>query len=193
MKDKLKLKGKDIEILSAWDAGASINALRQQYGVVPSSMRSFLKKRGRDTGRKIDTQIKALSVEDAAYIAGIMDGEGSIVSRWVMSRGRPTVQSRVIVGTTSRALASYLLETVGAGWIRERLRPSKPTWKPIYWWETSSWGGALLLKQLLPYLKVKRELASLYIELVELKAKSVPGRRYKEARQGEREVSASKL
>ena len=102
-----------------------------------------------------------------------------------MSRGRPTVQSRVVVGTTSRELASYLMETTGTGRLRAQLRSSKPTWRPIYWWDVSSRGGASLLKQLLPYLKVKRELALLYIELAQLKAKSTPGRRYEEPRQRE--------
>lgn len=55
----------------------------------------------------------------------------------------------------------------------------------MFRWELGSLQAAELLKQILPYLQIKREQAELFIELTELKLKSKPSHRFAEERQFE--------
>jgi len=183
MKDKLL--GKEQEILADRDNGMVTAALCEKYGVIPSSMRKFLNRHGRDTSRQIQSHVRQLDIKDAAYIAGILDGEGCITTRWLKSRGIPYVQSFITIGTSSQRLAEYLSSVTGVGSKGQYKRKGKDGWRPLHVWTLSSWQGADLLKQVLPYLQIKREQAELFIELTALKRQSKPGKRFAEDRQRE--------
>ena len=181
MKDKLK--DKEEEVLSLWDSGLNVKEIATRYDVMPGSLRTFLNKHQRDTSRKIVMTIPTLEVKDAAYIAGIIDGEGCICIRSVTSRGCSYFQSRLIIGTSSSSLAEYLTRVTGTGFRRTHSHAQKANWKPMFRWELGSLQATELLKQVLPYLQIKRVQAELFIELTELKLKSKPGYRFAEERQ----------
>jgi len=92
-----------------------------------------------------------LSPTDAAYIAGIVDGEGSIV----LCRRRSTVTLMVLVTNTDFALLRWLQTMIGVGFVWEA-KPRKG-WarKPIGYYRCQGDGAFSLLMQLSPYLRIK--------------------------------------
>jgi hypothetical protein len=93
---------------------------------------------------------RSLRELDAAYIAGLIDGEGTItLSRKHRNEYR---QLAVSISNTERVLLEYVLQTVGAGKItRKRIRQSHHT--PSYTYAIYNRQALRLLEQLQPYLK----------------------------------------
>ena len=87
---------------------------------------------------------------DAAYIAGLIDGEGTItLSRKHRNEYR---QLAVSISNTERVLLEYVLQTVGAGKItRKRVSHSHHT--PSYTYAIYNRQALRLLEQLQPHLK----------------------------------------
>lgn len=123
---------------------------------------------------------------DIAYIAGIIDGEGcitvSICSPYLKHKEVSQVYAPIIrVAMTDKNIIYWLQNITGEGniyFIKSRNYRHKDIWD----WRLSTGNGARLLKQIKPYLKVKRLQAELFIELAEIRSQS--GRtRYKPERQ----------
>ena len=90
---------------------------------------------------------------DAAYIAGILDGEGSIM---IPSRSSGGASLRVSISNTDYGLMEWIRATALGGKIYAKSRTGSLGTKPIY---MVVWGGqrALdFLKQVVPYMRVKR-------------------------------------
>lgn len=105
-----------------------------------------------------------------AYIAGIIDGEGSItISRKIDKTMRAGVAYRpyVPVTNTDRRLLDWLFETTGLGNVRPNAIPKNPNHKPSWRWELWSQQAHQLLLNILPYLILKKEQAILLIEFME--------------------------
>lgn len=95
-------------------------------------------------------QVKKLIPEDAAYIAGLIDGEGTIsLSRKHRFENRQLVVS---ISNTERNLLNYVQETVGAGRITNK-RTSRANHTPSFTYSISNRQALDLLKQISPYLK----------------------------------------
>ena len=99
---------------------------------------------------------------DAAYIAGIIDGEGTVtLSRKHKSENR---QLSITISNTEICLLDYILKAIGAGKITNK-RISKPHHTPSYTYAIYNRQALDLLKQIEPYLKTyKLKRASLIIE-----------------------------
>jgi hypothetical protein len=107
---------------------------------------------------------------DFSYLAGIIDGEGTItVSRQPRSTcRRPYFCPRVLVSNTSEALMTWIAERFPVGRVRVgRYSPSKGGKKAVYRWDVENRALRPLLKRLLPYLVVKRRNAELLLEWVQ--------------------------
>jgi hypothetical protein len=93
---------------------------------------------------------KSIRELDAAYIAGLIDGEGTItLSRKHRNEYR---QLAVSISNTERVLLEYVLQTVGAGKItRKRISQSHHT--PSYTYAIYNRQALHFLEQLQPYLK----------------------------------------
>lgn len=93
---------------------------------------------------------RSISELDAAYIAGLIDGEGTItLSRKHRNEYR---QLSVSISNTERVLLEYVLQTVGAGKItRKRISQSHHT--PSYTYAIYNRQALHFLEQLQPYLK----------------------------------------
>jgi len=95
-------------------------------------------------------QVKNLIPEEAAYIAGLIDGEGTIsLSRKHKFDNRQLVVS---ISNTERNLLNYVQETVGAGRITNK-RTSRVNHTPSFTYSISNRQALDLLKQITPYLK----------------------------------------
>jgi hypothetical protein len=105
-----------------------------------------------------DPQITEL---DAAYLAGFVDGEGCIsVATRLGKYLTPTVQ----VSNTNQAILEYFLSKFG-GTIDVR-RDTRPTRKQCNTWRVAGNEARIILRKLLPYLRVKAPQALLALEYV---------------------------
>ena len=95
-------------------------------------------------------EVKLLDQVDAAYIAGLIDGERTVtLSRRHRSENRQLVVS---ISNTDRPLLEYVLGTVGAGKITGK-RTYQSHHTPSYTYTISNRQALALLKQMLRYLK----------------------------------------
>lgn len=114
--------------------------------------------------------MKTLSVGEAAYIAGFIDGEGTI-SIWrekrPANRSGYRFKAAVHVFNTDKSVLEWIKSTVGSGWIVVKNVP-KPKHKQVWALVFSASTVKELLPQLQPYLKVKHLQASLVIQFLSL-------------------------
>jgi hypothetical protein len=107
-------------------------------------------------------QSNALSIADAAYIAGFIDGEGSI-----MLVGRTgadtTLNLRVSVANTDRPILEWLVEVIGVGWVY-RQRDEDEKHRASWAYRCHAEGAETLLRQIRPYLRIKAAQADMAIE-----------------------------
>jgi hypothetical protein len=99
-----------------------------------------------------------------AYIAGFIDGEGCITvvkNKKILSRHGFSFQVRIIITNSNLEVLETIKNYIGIGSLRENLKwcGYKKNWKPIHRLEISSLKGKDLLREILPYLIVKREIA----------------------------------
>lgn len=92
-----------------------------------------------------------------AYIAGILDGEGTItLSRSTHGkRKNDTYQIIVRVGSIDISLITFLQRTTKTGSIR--YSKSTITGKPFYEWNALCLKGVYILQKVLPYMIIKRK------------------------------------
>ncbi len=103
-----------------------------------------------------------LSIPDAAYIAGLIDGEGTIaLTRRHKNENR---QLEISVSNTDMKLLKYLLDTIGTGRITQKKAYSdKHT--PSATYTTSNRQALSLLEQISPFLQTyKQQRAELVLQ-----------------------------
>lgn len=100
--------------------------------------------------------VNEMTVAQAAYLAGLVDGEGSIVAAKRNSEGRTTW--RLQVANTQTNLLEWCIEVTGVGTIvtSNRFNPKHQTG---HWWQCYSWNAYDVLRQIAPYMIIKRDLA----------------------------------
>lgn len=114
-----------------------------------------------------------LSETGKAYLAGLFDGEGCIsVKRRKVSKHRKTAgfQLYISLGMTYRWAPMYL-QFVFGGRVRKRLVPNR---LPFYEWSTWAFQAEEALKELYPYLFVKRQEAKLGLILRSIRCTKRP-------------------
>lgn len=94
--------------------------------------------------------VSRLASVDAAYIAGIVDGEGTItLSATHREENRRLV---IAISNTERALLQFIKRTVGAGHITNK-RTYSPRHAPSYTYQIGARQALALLGQIAPYLR----------------------------------------
>ena len=120
----------------------------------------------RDAARGPDP-IETLSGEECAYLAGLIDGEGSIFVAAVGPQRSRTVYPIVCVAMTHRGVIDWLCVRLSSGTVQlhnsTNLR-RHPTYKPQYRFQVFGKRAQLLCRKMLPYLRVKSEHARLVCE-----------------------------
>ncbi len=117
---------------------------------------------------------------DKAYAAGLIDGEGCIsISRVNYKRtsrktGGSSIAGTLHIAMTDRAAVDYVRQAFGnvgrEATTDKSERYARLGWKPTYHWVLSTQQAAAVLKEVLPYLRVKRRQAELLIKLADMRA-----------------------
>lgn len=112
-----------------------------------------------------------MSATDCAYAAGIIDGEGSITGRIIEPRA-PKLTTRFVARLTVAMTNLDLLVWLAGEWggkprIRTRIELEVTHRRPVYVWEVTAHNMAAVLRDTLPYLRVKHEQAVLALALHE--------------------------
>lgn len=95
-------------------------------------------------------EVRSLAQTDAAYIGGLVDGEGTVT---LFRRHRSENRQLVIsISNTERPLLEYVLDSVGAGKITGK-RTYQSHHTPSYTYTISNRQALALLNQIFPYLK----------------------------------------
>ena len=105
--------------------------------------------------------------EILAYIAGIVDGEGYIGIKKDMIKGRgvsPVYYERLSIAQNKKELVDLFIETFKCGKIYFHGH-SKLSKKGYWSWEISNKICVNVLKQIYPYLRIKKPEAKLVIKL----------------------------
>jgi hypothetical protein len=106
--------------------------------------------------------VSRLQPTDAAYIAGLIDGEGSIT----LTQEHPNENRRLVISVSNNELPllTYLRKRIGAGCIT-RKRTYSRAHSPSYAYKITNCQALDLLKQLVPFLRsYKSERAALILE-----------------------------
>jgi len=106
-------------------------------------------------------------ITDLAYLAGLLDGEGCITIRRRFG-GCNSYSGRFLISMTALDLLSSLRDQFGIGTITKASRKLDGH-KQMYRWSVFSQQAASLLKEVLPYLHLKRKHAELVISLADAK------------------------
>jgi hypothetical protein len=110
--------------------------------------------------------VKKISNVTAAYIAGLVDGEGYVCFNYgYLAKRRPgieLVETYIRVTNSYKPVLVYLQSTLG-GSIHPN-KPKNPKHKMIWAWKLSSRPTFTLLSRMAPYLQIKRELANLILK-----------------------------
>jgi hypothetical protein len=112
-------------------------------------------------------QISELSSTQAAYFAGIIDGEGCVSIRKAECNRfekSPRYSARITVGNTSRDLIEQLFLTFG-GAVTYRFGTTKK--RPCWLWSLQSRKAREVIRAVRPYLVVKQHQADLLAEFVD--------------------------
>jgi hypothetical protein len=123
----------------------------------PPRRQRFCSKECTSAGRyRRGARARVLTVAEAAYLAGILDGEGSII----LYLRRDVVALRVVVANTNRALLDWIVRTVGVGDVYAQ-REATETHAAAWSWRCNAEAAETLLGQLRPYLRIKAPHADL--------------------------------
>ena len=105
--------------------------------------------------------MRRLEQVDASYLAAFIDGEGSFI------RAKGTRRWKITVSQTQRDVLDWARMTVGAGTITSERNTGKwliktvgSKYEDIHRWHVHGWEAAALVRQLLPYIRVRREAAA---------------------------------
>ncbi len=138
-----------------------------------------------DNVYKVDTlsillvKYMTLSKEEWAYLAGIVDGEGSISFRRRKGKNCIILEPKVSITTTSLELVNWIKNKLPNIRCRIEKDHRNPRWKPrheLYYQKHS--GVYSFLKGIYPYLIIKKKHAELMLEFIEIRKNAKWGNRW---------------
>lgn len=113
-----------------------------------------------------------LSIAQAAYTAGLVDGEGHISIGRSLSRNKRRWEYSAHVGitNTNMLILTWCHRTTRLGSITPKEKREQG-WKAAFQWKLRSWEIPNFLLEILPYLVAKRQQAELMLEFLQLSNK----------------------
>ncbi len=118
-------------------------------------------------GRVKQPDTREMSTTESAYLAGLIDGEGSIVAA-IIKNGRTTW--RLQVASTTPIILDWCMNVTKVGTIVRRIS-TNPKHADSLWWQCYSWNAAEVLRQCEKYMTLKRDKALIVIaELADIRA-----------------------
>ena len=155
--DSWKIKAKEIRSCVACGKAFEVGGRgRPPKDVVRCSVKCKNSSRFRRTVK----QIKELSERDAAYLAGIVDGEGSVM---LFQRSKDSISSRVCVVNTNKDICYWILKKTGVGYVGARYDGDEKR-KKVWTWLTGGHNASKVLVQINPYMIIKRKQANMAID-----------------------------
>lgn len=121
--------------------------------------------------KRVKCAVRKMKKANIAYLAGIIDGEGCITIYNRILRGKRNIVPIVQVTNCNTNLLEWIKNKTEVGKIYKVVRTKQPSnWKDLYYWDIRNGKNIeFLLKQLLPYLIIKKEHAIKMIEFLELR------------------------
>ncbi len=111
--------------------------------------------------------ISPMTETEKAYLAGIIDGEGSLaIRRSVNPRAAHgyTFAPILSINNTDRALIYWCQAVLGLGYVVCK-HPAKLHHKPVYVFQAACRHAAQIVEAVLPYLRIKRRQAEILLEM----------------------------
>ena len=96
---------------------------------------------------------------DSAYLAGILDGEGSII----MYKRRDVVAVMLTVSNTAKKLLDWIADKTGVGAVCAQYQETEKR-KATWFWRCNADAAESVLRQIRPYLVLKSAQADLALE-----------------------------
>ena len=114
---------------------------------------------------------------ERAYVAGIIDGEGCVEFKWADRirrdrKGHPTYRTLIVrmeVPQVDKRLIDWLMEITQEGSRDIKRYPTHPNWQDQHRWRCGHQGVYRVLKQVYPYLIIKKQKAKLVIDYYDKK------------------------
>lgn len=118
---------------------------------------------------------------EAAWLAGFIDGEGSIMVICSRRKGpkcpHPFYDGVVAACNTDKRLISRCIEIAGGFSVTLKKNAENPKWKNAYHWRVKGSNVVTVLNRIMPFLVSKRRQAELVLRLkATMKVGSKPGR-----------------
>ena len=116
---------------------------------------------------------------DIAYIAGLVDGEGYLgikKTKAYKCQDRKTngYHARIQIRMVDEAAIKFIAENLGGWYYKEK--PNAKNGRPLFCYQSSDKSAEIILKTLLPYLRVKKESAKTVLLLRTLQKNSTKHR-----------------
>lgn len=122
-------------------------------------------------------KIMGMTELEAAYLAGIIDGDGSLTlshRRRNAARGWESIELHISISNTNQSLMSHLSQMLGAPFYSAKDRRNRK-WKQHFVISFSAFVELnALLTRIIPYLIVKRRQAEIMLELVKRRLSKEP-------------------
>lgn len=161
-------------MIKDYESGQTIPEVMEKYNISESGLRYLLSKNGIKSTR-VMPEINDLTLEEAAYIAGFVDGEGRIgidVKRPENSNGcrRDSFIVGLRITNTNLEVLNWIYNKIGLGSVIENVNNNAPDHhKAVNEYRLSSNQTTLLLECILPFLIVKKEQAKTALKFIALR------------------------
>lgn len=152
--------------LSALYAHSSLKEVASAWGISTGAAHHHLHMTGAKKPFRAYIPMKpvTLSRVELAYVAGLIDGEGTVTVKRVASKWKPLIH----ISNTSPVLMDWLADRIPPPSARIVLQRTQTlTRAAAYVFELIGFGWLPLFKALLPYLVIKRDRMALLIEWAE--------------------------
>jgi len=138
--------------------------------------------------RDMSSPLRVMSDAERAWLAAMIDGEGTIGIMCNKRKDYNSYTPYVRVGSTTPELLERCVEITGLGTVRDHKGASRPDhYRPLYVWQPSSLQAASIIGQVYSFLLAKREQAKVALSLQDrLASRGVKGQRLSGAEESER-------
>ena len=112
-----------------------------------------------------------MSKTTAAYMAGIVDGEGTItiIKCWNKKNQKSYFGVYLNISNTNKNLINWLKKSFGGYIYKIKVPNPKPNWNDIYRWQIYRQSNLIkILEKIKPYLKIKKRHAEIVLEFIKL-------------------------
>lgn len=132
----------------------AVEGLKERHGL-----------RGRTMGARLEPKNPSLSPTQLAYLAGLIDGEGTVTVKRVAYKWTGVVS----IANTSKPLMDWLRAAIPNRGAHIRTQTMNGMWRPLYQFVIIGLAWGPLHEALLPYLVVKRPQMELVLEFCRLR------------------------